>query len=314
MILSSKKTLRHCETSSDCDASKNELCIESRCVSVEEMQCNDDVDCVSGMICGEDSKCVAKFPCHSDKDCYRGERCYPISGCGLVLEGSPCESTSDCGLNMICVLKQCRSSRSGDDDVTSRPCNDVNQCVPPSLCDMITKTCMTPRTISGEEEEGEKREDNTKSNSLTCSSITDCAEHYVCMNEKCVYAGTNTPCKGTPDCAQGFKCVNKFCQIVKLFKSCKSSVLDCGNMQTCSRKTCISSPNQSKCLRLICQLSLYLMEYHSNRRVVRVIFKRENVTSNHFPNFTVKRGNDQLYHSFIPQVPCFEHLRTVSKY
>ena len=260
MILSSKKTLRHCETSSDCDASKNELCIESRCVSVEEMQCNDDVDCVSGMICGEDSKCVAKFPCHSDKDCYRGERCYPISGCGLVLEGSPCESTSDCGLNMICVLKQCRSSRrSGDDDVTSRPCNDVNQCVPPSLCDMITKTCMSPRTISGEE--GEKREDNTKSNSLTCSSITDCAEHYVCMNEKCVYAGTNTPCKGTPDCAQGFKCVNKFCQIVKLFKSCKSSVLDCGNMQTCSRKTCISSPNQSKCL-------------------------------------TVKRGNDQLYHKF----------------
>ena len=59
--------------------------------------------------------------------------------------------------------------------------------------------------------------------------------------------GTNTPCKGTPDCAQGFKCVNKFCQIVKLFKSCKSAVRDCGNMQTCSRKTCISSPNQSTC-------------------------------------------------------------------
>ena len=245
MILNPKKNdlPRHCDTSSDCNEKKSELCIESRCVRVREMHCADDADCVSGMICGDAFTCVARFACRSDKDCYQGERCYPISGCGLVLEGSPCETTKDCGLNMFCLLNKC--TRDDKTKMKSRPCNDVNQCAPPSLCDLHSMSCMSPKIIQSSSSSSSLS--SSSSSSSTCSSITECAQDYACVHSKCVYAGKETPCKGTPDCAQNFKCVNKFCQVVTPFASCKKTVQDCGNLQRCSKSTCISSPNQSTC-------------------------------------------------------------------
>jgi hypothetical protein len=165
-----------CEPGEVCDLDTH------RChaLAVECTACNGG-SCANGSSCNTATgECLASG---ASPACRPGENCDPLGRC------VQCENSSQCGSGLYCntALGKCESNVQCADDPSNCPTSGNVQCVmcvPPQICDLVSKSCQAPPTVCVDDTacSGDEYCDKTQNPPICVRRVPDCVPDQYAPN------------------------------------------------------------------------------------------------------------------------------------
>jgi len=246
-----------CRFHSNCGYGQH--CVSGKCewlTPADGAKCVDSNECAPSHKCSS-GKCFLVLPgskCRFTKNCGNGMLCLS-NRCQIVdpPEGTPCAQASDCGPGQGCETGRCTALFEGTRCESDTQCGFSQRCDENGLCHYVERdedectsdeNCGNGMRCESKSCIGEKLEGSK------CKQTSECRVQQSCIDGNCVTVGLEAPCLDVKDCGKGMTCGGKHHRCI--FNSgdevtpgggCGDDS-ECLHTQVCVQSTCTDVPTE----------------------------------------------------------------------